>query len=75
LTQWLDNKEAEKDFKDKKRLESLKFECADIFIYLLLIADKCQFNLLDAAEEKIKLNEKRYPVEKSRNSAKKYSEL
>jgi two-component system sensor histidine kinase KdpD len=41
-------------------------------------ADRMQrqvVNLLDAAREKMKLNALKYPVEKSRGSAKKYSEI
>ncbi len=48
---------------------------ADVLNYLVRLADKLDVNLLDAAREKIKLNAVKYPVDKARGSAKKYSEL
>jgi dCTP diphosphatase len=39
------------------------------------LADKLDVNLLEAAREKVALNAQKYPVDKSRGSAKKYSEL
>lgn len=50
-------------------------ECADVLLYLLLVAERAGINLADAAREKIAVNELKYPVEKSRGSAAKYSEL
>jgi dCTP diphosphatase len=50
-------------------------EMADVLNYLVRLADKLDVNLLDAAREKIELNAQKYPVEKARGSAKKYSEI
>ena len=56
-------------------LARVREEMADVLNYLVRLADKLEVNLLDAARDKIKLNAQKYPVEKSRGSAKKYSEL
>jgi len=56
-------------------LARVREEMADVLNYLVRLADKLDVNLLDAAREKIKLNAQKYPVEKSRGSAKKYSEI
>ena len=56
-------------------LARVREEMADVLNYLVRLADKLEVNLLDAAREKIKLNAQKYPVEKSRGSAMKYSEL
>ena len=48
---------------------------ADVLNYLVRLADKLDVNLLEAAREKIELNAQKYPVDKARGSAKKYSEL
>lgn len=56
-------------------LEKVRQEMADVLNYLVRLADKLDVNLLDAAREKIVLNAQKYPVEKSRGSVKKYSEL
>ena len=50
-------------------------EMADVLNYLVRLADKLDVDLLDAARQKMQLNAQKYPVEKSRGSAKKYSEL
>ena len=43
------------------------------FIYLIRLADKLDINLITAAQSKIEVNERKYPVEKARGSAKKYT--
>lgn len=68
--QWKSSAEAEKN-----NYQDIKYEIADVAVYLLLICDKMGINLLDAVEEKMKLNEKKYPVEKARGCSKKYNEL
>ena len=57
------------------KIAEVEEEIADIFIYLLLIADAFDINVLHAAMKKISENEKKYPVEKARGTAKKYKEL
>jgi NTP pyrophosphatase (non-canonical NTP hydrolase) len=56
-------------------LQKVREEMADVLNYLVRLADKLDVNLLEAAREKMKLNEQKYPVDKARGSAKKYSEL
>lgn len=55
--------------------EKVKEELADIFCYALLLADKYNFNVSEIVLEKIKKNEEKYPVDKSKGTAKKYNEL
>lgn len=50
-------------------------ELADVFIYLVRLADKIDVDLIDAARDKIARNAEKYPVEKARGNAKKYTEL
>ena len=58
-----------------EQLARARDEMADVLNYLVRIADKLDVNLLEAAREKIQKNAAKYPVEKSRGSVKKYSEL
>lgn len=51
------------------RFQSAKEEIADVFLYLLRIADVLDIDLLKEAEEKFKKNEQKYPVEKGRELA------
>ena len=55
--------------------EKLKEELADIFIYAFLLAKKHELDVKDIVLDKIKINEKKYPSKKAKNSAKKYNEL
>jgi len=55
--------------------ERLKEELADVLMYALLIADKHGLNLEQIIEEKIRLNNAKYPVDKAKGNAKKYDEL
>jgi NTP pyrophosphatase (non-canonical NTP hydrolase) len=50
-------------------------ELADIFIYLLYISERCGIDLSDAVLDKIKINRKKYPVDKSYDSNRKYTEF
>lgn len=56
-------------------LARVREEMADVLNYLVRLADKLDVNLLEAAREKVALNAQKYPVEKSRGNAKKYSEF
>ena len=50
-------------------------ELADVFIYTVRLADRLGVDLEPAVEAKILVNAAKYPVEKSRGSVKKYSQL
>ena len=57
------------------KLGKIDEEIADVFLYLIRLADILNVDLIQAAERKIRINARKYPVEKSRGSAKKYTEL
>jgi len=57
-----------------EKLAEVEQELADTFVYLIRLADKLNIDLLAAADKKIKSNEEKYPAEKVRGSAKKYTE-
>lgn len=56
-------------------LDKVKEELADVFAYALLMANKLNLNVKEIILDKIKLNEEKYPLEKSKGTAKKYDEL
>lgn len=70
--QWLS--EAQSEALDSQQLETVGFEVADVFIFAVRLADRMGIDLEDLVERKIKLNEQKYPVDKVRGSAKKYTE-
>ena len=71
--QWL-TEEQSKNLPQNK-LEEVETELADTLIYLIRLADKLDIDLVAAAERKIEVNEGKYPVEKAKGNAKKYTEL
>jgi dCTP diphosphatase len=48
-------------------------ELADTFVYLLRIAEVTGIDLIAAANAKIELNAKKYPVDKAKGSNAKYT--
>lgn len=55
--------------------EDIADELADSLFFLLRFADRFNFDLSEALENKLVKNAKRYPVDKARASNKKYDEL
>jgi dCTP diphosphatase len=71
--QWLTEAQSRK-LSAKKRAQ-IELELADVLLYLLRLADKLDIDLLGAASRKIRINAKKYPPDRARGNAKKYSEL
>ncbi len=53
----------------------IREELADVIGFALLLAHKHGLDVRQIVLDKIKLNEQKYPVEKARGTAKKYTEL
>lgn len=69
--QWKNGKELERYLATHK--EDLADEIADVFVYLLHLCEGLDIDLVDAAYRKLEKNRKKYPVEKVRGSARKYT--
>ncbi len=74
--QWLTEEEslAIREAKGAQKHQEIAYEMADILAYLLRIADQLDVDLVRALEEKMAINEKRYPADRVKGSAKKYSD-
>jgi dCTP diphosphatase len=71
--QWLTEQQSfELTGKKKKDVEE---EIGDILIYLVRIADQLNVDLIKAASEKLTKNAEKYPIEKAKGRADKYTEL
>lgn len=76
IFQWVNDKEIQEWLKnDSRKKEQISDELADIFLYLLKIADKANINLETAVQSKMEKNAQKYPIEKARGNAIKYDEL
>ena len=64
LFQWYTNEEAQEKVRDEPDLKlSLADELADVLIYCLSMSNTCEIDLAEAICKKLKVNEKRFPVE------------
>jgi dCTP diphosphatase len=54
--------------------EQVGQELSDTFVYLLRIAEVCGIDLIEAANRKIDINAKKYPVEQCKGSNAKYTD-
>ena len=71
--QWLTEKQSH-DL-DQKTLEKVKEEIGDTQIYLARLADQLGIDPITEANNKLVKNALKYPIEKAKGSAKKYTEL
>lgn len=55
--------------------EKLKEELADVLAYAFLLAEKHNLNLKEIVLDKIRRNGEKYPVNKARGTAAKYTDL
>lgn len=55
--------------------EKIQEELADVLIYAILLADKYNFDFKEIILSKLAKNEVKYPVEKSKGNARKYTEF
>lgn len=75
VAQWKSDAQLDAALADPAVKRRLEEECADVLLYLLLLAERAGIDLAAAAAAKIRLNGERYPVAKSRGNALKYNEF
>ena len=63
------------DVSCENKMDKIREELADVLNYCVLLADTCGLDLDEIVQEKIKRNDEKYPVEKSKGSKEKYTEL
>lgn len=71
--QWLTEEQSAR-LSDERRA-AVALELADIQLYLVRLAARLDVDLVATAHHKIDLNGEKYPVEKARGHARKYTEL
>lgn len=70
--QWLTEEES-RNLGPEQR-ERVRQEAADVLLYLLRLCDRLEIDLAQAASDKIALNARRYPADRVKGSARKYTE-
>jgi len=61
--------------KNKEKKERIREEIADVFAYIIRISDKLDIDLVKAFYDKMKKNDKKYPIDKIKGNFKKYNEI
>jgi dCTP diphosphatase len=74
IFRWLTEGESTAAKMDQNCKEHVAHELADILLNAIRLADLMDINLNDAIKEKFAINEKRYPADVVRGSAKKYDQ-
>ena len=63
------------DLECTEKRDKVREELADVLSYCILMADVCGLDLDEIMNAKIARNEAKYPVDKARGNAAKYTEL
>ena len=74
ILQWTDDNKVGELLNSGGR-ERLAEELADVLIYLIRVADRSGVDLESAVRAKLAANDRKYPVDLARGSAKKYDDL
>jgi len=70
--QWLSEEDSQALPSDKR--QAVADEIADVLVYLVRLADRLNIDMADAVTQKMARNEDKYPADKVRGSARKYTE-
>jgi len=75
IFQWKTAEESWQVMADPDKAQAVRDELADVLVYVLRIADLLTVDIAEAVWAKMKQNEAKYPADKVRGSAAKYSEI
>ncbi len=71
--QWKNEEQVKEYLKGHK--DEIGDELADVLYWVLLMSEDIDVNIVEAIERKMKKNEAKYPVEKAKGKATKYTKL
>jgi len=74
LIQWKNDSDLELFLATEEGRDRMGEEIADVFIYLMRLAEKAGIDLAHVTHKKLSVNEEKYPVGSSRGNATKYNE-
>ncbi len=70
---WVDSQASVAEL--EKRRQEVEFEAADVALYLLQLCSRYNIDLSKAIEQKMKINEEKYPLNKAKGRWEKYTKL
>ena len=72
---WKNRQEVEVYIKDKKNVEKISYELADIFSYAFELAENLGIDIEKSIEKKMRKNALHYPVQKAKGKHTKHTKL
>lgn len=75
IFQWMDEEQSKDAARHPDTARAVQDELADVLMYLVRLASVLGVDLDAAARQKLEQNNRKYPVEKARNSSKKYDQF
>ncbi len=73
LFQWLTEEQSREIVNSEEQMLLVKEEIADVFLFLVRLADQLDIDIEKAALQKIKINEAKYPISLSKGNMEKYN--
>lgn len=75
IFQWMTEEQSITAAQRPETSQAVRDELADVMMYLVRLADVLGVDLDEAVQHKLRLNGQKYPVDKARNTSKKYDQL
>ncbi len=75
IFQWMDEEQSKDAARHPDTAQAVQDELADVLMHLVRLASVLGVDLDAAARQKLEQNNRKYPVEKARNSSKKYDQF
>lgn len=75
IFQWMTEEQSKTAAHQPETARAVRDELADVLMYVVRLADRLGVDLNEAVHYKLQLNGQKYPVDKARNTSKKYDQL
>ena len=75
IFQWIKEQDSHQIMQNPEKASQVKDELADVFYYLIRMADILEVDLESALKSKMHQNAEKYPVARSKGNAKKYTDF
>jgi len=75
IFQWMTEEQSKVAAQQPETARAVRDELADVLMYVVRLADRLGVDLNEAVQYKLQLNGQKYPVDKARNTSKKYDQL
>lgn len=75
IFQWMSEEDSNKIMQNSELAQEVKEELADVFSYVMVLANTLEIDILEEAAKKLEKTKAKYPIEKSKGIYTKYNKL